>query len=211
VEFALAVKYQTIIKILCDIRPKKPVDIAYLFAQAKDNEESVFFVARKVMHHLLSRRILILNSEPSAGYAGFDVWKDKLMELGIEEDRIISVNLKTGNHNTLTEAEAVVRFAKYNNYQTMITSAAPFHQVRAFMTTVRVAIAEYPELKIYSIPGKALAWNEFVTHSQGILTAERSELINSEMERIEHYISKGDLVSFDEVAHYFQRRDNQDW
>jgi len=209
VESALALKYQTIIKILCDIRPPKPVDAAYLFAQTKDNEESSFYIARKLVRHSMSGKILILDSEFSSGYAGFDVWKGKLAKLGIEEDQIVGVNLKTGNHNTLTEAEAVVRFAKYSNYETIIISAAPFHQVRAFMTTVRVAIVEYPELKIYSIPGKALAWNEYVTHSQGILTAERSELINSEMERIEHYISKGDLVSFDEVAHYLKRRDTK--
>lgn len=201
------VRCQAIIKILCDIRPPKPVDAAYLFAQTKDNEKSSFFVARELLNRSPSMKILILDSEPGSGYAGFDDWKGKLAKFGIEDNQIVRVNLGRRNHNTLTEAEAVVRFAKYNNYQAIVISAAPFHQVRAFMTTVRVATDEYPELKIYSIPGKALAWNESVIHSQGTLAAERSELINSEMERIDRYIRKGDLISFEEVAQYLERRD----
>ena len=148
-----------------------------------------------------------MNNASNPGYPGYHVWKDKLIKLGIKENRILGVDLATDDHNTLTEAEAVVRFAKRSNYKSIIISAAPFHQIRAFMTTVRVVLAEYPELKLYSFPGDALPWNEKATHSQGALSGKRSELIEAELARIEKYLRKGDLISFDRVMDYFDERD----
>lgn len=148
-----------------------------------------------------------MNKAANPGYSGYHVWKDKLIKLGIKENRILGVDLATDDHNTLTEAEAVVRFAKRSNYKSIIISAAPFHQIRAFMTTVRVVLAEYPELKLYSFPGDALPWNEKATHSQGALSGKRSELIAAEFARIDKYSQKGDLISFDKVINYLDQRD----
>ena len=120
-----------------------------------------------------------MNNASNPGYPGYHVWKDKLIKLGIKENRILGVDLATDDHNTLTEAEAVVRFAKRSNYKSIIISAAPFHQIRAFMTTVRVVLAEYPELKLYSFQGDALPWNEKATHSQGALSGKRKEASSS--------------------------------
>lgn len=204
---ASAIQLATIIRVLCDVRPREPADAAYLYAQTKDNEESVFLAARKILNGALASRILLLDNASSEGYEGFIVWKDKLVELGIEEKRILAVGLVTDDHNTLTEAEALVKFAKRSNYKKIIVSAAPFHQIRAFMTTVRVALAEYPELKIYSFPGDALPWNKEVIHSQGLLTAKRSDLIETEFARIKKYFRKGDLISFNKVMNYLDQRD----
>jgi uncharacterized SAM-binding protein YcdF (DUF218 family) len=205
-----ATQFKVIIRILCDVRPSKQADAVYLYAQSSDNEDSVIFPARKLLGDGLARRILLMNNDANPGYPGYQFWKGKLVELGIEENRILGVDLATDDHNTLTEAEAVVRFAKQNNYKSMIVLAAPFHQIRAFMTTVRVVLAEYPELKLYSIPGDALSWDEKATHSQGALSAKRSELIEAEFERIQKYLRKGDLISFDRVMGYFEKRDQSD-
>ena len=200
-------RLEATIRIYCDIRPVGPADIAYLYAQTTDNEESVFHAARKIIDGALSSKILLMDSTPNKGYAGYTFWKERLIELGIREKCILDVRLNVLNHNTLTEAEAVIRFAKQSNLKSMIVSAAPFHQIRAFMTTVRVALAEYPELKIYSIPGAALSWNECVSHSQGLLSAKRSDLIAGEFARIEKYYQKGDLISFNQVLDYLDARD----
>lgn len=198
---------EAIIRICCDIRPGEPADAAYLYAQTSDNEETVFYAARKIIDGGLSSKILLLDSNPNKGYAGYTFWKERLVELGIGEKCILDVKLNVLNHNTLTEAEAVIRFAMQSNIKSIIVSAAPFHQIRAFITTVRVALAEYPELKIYSIPGTPLSWNECVTHSQGLLKAKRSDLIAGEFERIENYYQKGDLISFKKVLDYLDARD----
>ena len=189
------------------MRPGRQADAAYLYAQSSDNEDSVFFPARKLLEDGLVSRILLTNNAANPGYSGYHVWKGKLIKLGIEENRILGVDLDTDDHNTLTEAEAVVRFAKRKNYKSMIVLASPFHQIRAFMTTVRVVLAEHPELKLYSFPGDALPWNEKATHSQGALSAKRNELIEAEFERIKKYLRKGDLISFDRVLGYFEKRD----
>jgi hypothetical protein len=155
----------------------------------------------------LARGIVLLNTASSEGYAGFGVWKDRLIEMGIEGNQILSAHLCADDNNTLTEAEAVVKFAKRSNSKSMIVSATPFHQIRAFMTTVRVTLAEYPQLKVYSLPGEALPWSEMVIHSQGLLPAKRSELIAAEFAGINEYSQKGDLISFDKVIAYLNQRD----
>ena len=75
------------------------------------------------------------------------------------------------------------------------------------MTTVTVALREYPELLIYRYHGVAMAWQEEVIHSQGTLKAKRRDLIQEELKRIENYQSKGDLVSPEQVLSYFNKRE----
>ena len=74
------------------------------------------------------------------------------------------------------------------------------------MTTVTVALSDYPELKVYSHPGRTQPWDETVTHSQGMLEGTRAELIAAEQERIEKYTAQGDLAPREEVLHYLQAR-----
>jgi hypothetical protein len=85
--------------------------------------------------------------------------------------------------------------------------AAPFHQLRAFITTASVVLREFPELRVYNQVGTALPWGETVYHSQGTLQCTRGELIQSEMARIERYRRKGDLVSAEEISRYLHWRD----
>lgn len=200
--------FETVVRVLCDIRPVDVADGAYLFAQTKDNEDSVLSAAKKILDDSLARRIMLLDTSPSDGYRGFQVWKHHLVGAGIKEETIAGVKIgNSAEHNTLTESKAVIRFAKNNNYKTIIVSAASFHQVRAFMTAVKVALEEYPDLRIYSLPGETLPWNEKVAHSQGALTARRCKFNESELMRIEKYYRKGDLCSFETVIEYLDRRD----
>ncbi len=65
---------------------------------------------------------------------------------------------------------------------------------------------KYSELKIYSLQGDALTWNEQAILSQSVLTANRRELIAAEFSRIEKYSHKGDLISFEAVIKYLNDR-----
>ncbi len=109
--------------------------------------------------------------------------------------------------HTLIESQGVVRFARRRGYQRLIVTSSPFHQERAFMTAVTVALREYPTLKIYSYPGEPQPWDEVVTHSQGKLTGTRAELIAEEQKRIEKYTAQGDLAERREVLRYLRARD----
>jgi hypothetical protein len=114
---------------------------------------------------------------------------------------------KISSINTLIESEALVRYCKQERYGSVYVVSLPFHQLRAFMTLVTVALREYPQLSIYSHPGAALPWIETVAHSQGTLQAPRRQLIQEELTRISAYQKKGDLARFEDVLDYLNRRD----
>jgi len=200
---------ELIIRVLCDLRPKNPTNGAYLYCQTKSNQQSIFKAALSLLNNSLTYRILILNTKAKSGYPGFTQWKQQLQQLGLYEEQIVGVIKKeTSMLNTLIESEAIIRFAKQHSYRSLFVVAPPFQQLRAFMTSVTVALREYPELLIYSYPGVAMSWHEEVIHSQGTLKAKRRELIQKELERIEKYYRKGDLVSPEQVLSYLDKRES---
>jgi uncharacterized SAM-binding protein YcdF (DUF218 family) len=195
-------------RILCDTLPPVTADGAYLFGQTGDNQESVFLSAQELITRALVRRILISDAQPKSGYPGKHAWREALAARGVTNSVIEEVPVEpTNTLNTLREAEALIRHARKNSYRFMVVTAAPFHQERAFITAVSAALSAYPDLCLYSYPGRALAWDGQVTHSQGTLSATRAGLISSEQERIATYLGKGDLVSCSQVLSYLRKRD----
>ena len=75
--------------------------------------------------------------------------------------------------HTRVEAEALVRFAKAAGFRSVIVTAPPFHQLRAFATIVSVALEEYPTLQLWSWAGPAQPWGQEVRHSQGTTAGTR--------------------------------------
>jgi hypothetical protein len=109
--------------------------------------------------------------------------------------------------NTLTEMEAFMDSAKRLGWKDIILVAPPFHQVRVFITAVSVAARKYPEAKIYNQVGISLSWLERATHSQGTLKGTRREFIHTELDRIQKYFAKGDLVHPSVALDYLNKRD----
>jgi uncharacterized SAM-binding protein YcdF (DUF218 family) len=198
---------ELLVRILCDTVPIR-VDAAYLFAQTEPNQESVFAAARRLLHTRRAERILISDCDPKSGYIGAAQSRAAMAAYGIGEARVEDVPMEpTEILHTLIEARAVVRFARDNGYRRLIAVSAPFHQVRAFMTLVSVVMSEYPDLKLYSVPGNAQHWDEIVTHSQGTLTGTRAGLIAEELKRIDTYTAKGDLLPRAAVLQYLRTRE----
>jgi len=198
---------ELIIKTLCDTLPGYTADAVFLFGQTLDNQKSVFTRAQSLLQQRHARKIMIMNTDALSGYPGFDSWRSALIRSGIEDGLIEGASSpETTSLNTLIEARAMVRHAKRRGYRTLIVCASPFQQPRAFMTSVTVAMSEYPELAIHSQPGLALPWHEKVTHSQGRTEGTRARLIAGELERIERYQDKGDLASVEEVLDYLSKR-----
>lgn len=201
-------KEELLTRIFCDTLPSAVSDGVYLFGQTEDNQVSVFLSSQALAANALIQKILISDALPKCGYPGGYAWREALKGLGIDSTVIEEVSVEpTNTLNTLIEADALIRHARKKNYSSVIITAAPFHQERAFMTAVTVAIVEYPSLNLYSYPGRALNWDEKVTHSQGTVFASRARLISGEQERIDKYQKKGDLVSYSEVLAYLRKRD----
>jgi hypothetical protein len=193
---------------LCDVRSVTPADAAYLFCQTSGNESSLFQAAKDLVTGSTTSKILILKTDAKSGYPGYSQWKQRLQAMGLDENQVEGVTIEeTPIIQTRIESEALIRHARQKGYTALIVSAPPFQQLRAFMTAATVAIKEYPELSIYSYPGAALPWQEWVVHSQGTLEARRSELIRTELERIHTYQKKGHLAPFEQILTYLNHRE----
>ncbi len=193
-------------RIFCDPLPAV-ADAAYLFGQTVDNEVSVFQKAQALIEHAQTQTILIPGTGPMSGYPGQETWCQSIAAY-VPRTAVQPVPTDpTDNLNTLIEAQATVRYAKAQRYQSLLVVAASFHQQRAVMTIITVALKEYPALKVYSAPGYPMDWQAEVTHSQGTVTGKRYELIQGELERIEKYGAKGDLATRTAVLDYLRQRD----
>lgn len=201
---------ELIIRTLCDTMPEEPADALFLFGQTEDNQESAFAVARHLLQAHAIKKVLFLGTGPISGYPGFARWKAALVRSGVGEEQLEPVPplpADTDILHTGIEAKSLAVFAKERQYRRVIVTASPFQQPRAYMAAVTAALRNFPELYIYSHPGKALPWKEEVVHSQGKVQNARAGLIAGEMERIQKYHAIGDLVSVDEVIAYLNRRD----
>jgi hypothetical protein len=197
------------IKILCDTLPTQPLDAAYLFGQLPENQQSVLGRGARLIQEGRTNRLIIPDSEPRNGYPGSACWREELLGLGVLNEHIVGApTAEIEKLNTFSEALAAARHARTAEYRTLAVIAAPFHQLRAFISGVSAARREYPELQIYSVPGDPLNWYQDAVHSQGKLFGRREEFIHTELERIERYKLKGDLLDAAEVLEYLRRRDS---
>jgi hypothetical protein len=202
---------ELIIRTLCDPLPAKPLDGLFLFGQTEDNQAAAFERAQQLVESKRIDKVFCLNTAPLSGYPGYAIWKKQLGLLGIGDailEPVPPVPAGTPLLHTRIEAESMVLHARKQGYKSLVVTAAPFQQPRAFMTAVTLALQVYPELYLYSMPGKALPWQDEVKHSQGKLEATRAGLIAGEIERINCYHKQGDLASVDQVLDYLNRRDN---
>ncbi len=201
---------ELIIRTLCDTLPDEPADALFLFGQTEDNQESAFAVVHSLLAQKRIHKVLFLNTEPMSGYPGFESWKQALTAAGVGAEMIEPVEpvpADTDLLHTLIEAKSMMHHAKKQKYRHVIVTAAPFQQPRAFMAAVTAALEIYPELYLYSQPGKPMPWKEEVVHSQGKVQDARAGLIAGEMERIQKYNRQGDLIAVDEAINYLNKRD----
>lgn len=201
---------ELIIRTLCDTLPATPADALFLFGQTEDNQDAAFAAARLLLQENYTSKVLFLGTKPMSGYPGGTAWKVAMAGLGIPEaamELILPVPADTDLLHTGIEANSMVTHAKERGYSSVIVTAAPFQQPRAFMAAATAALRLYPELKVYSLPGKPLPWNEVALHSQGKAENTRAGLISGEMNRIEKYSKEGDLATVEEVLVYLNNRE----
>ena len=191
------------------------VDVAYLVGETEDNQDSVFLTGMNLMKSKnpfgFSVGWLGISNGPTGhGYPGFTAWKKELLQYsGIEDRMILSIPYHGGEQfNTYTEAKEFIRNAKERRWTSACITAALFHHVRAFITFVSIALVEYPEISLYSVPGAVLEWGEFVRHSQGLQMGMRIDILRDEMKKLyRYYHETKSLVPVREILAYFERRD----
>jgi len=199
---------ELLLRVMADIRPAGVVAGAYLFAETQPNQESVFAAGRELLAQGRVPRVLIAGCTPKSGYVGAAACRRAMIEFGVPAEAIAEVPMEpTEILHTRIESQKVVRWARTHGCERLLVVAAPFHQERAFLTMVTVALEDYPSLKLYSHPGVPQPWDEVVTHSQGRLTGTRAELIAEEQKRIDRYRASGELAPRTRILEYLRARD----
>lgn len=167
----------------------------YLFANTSDNEEMVTSFAKDLRRANQVDNVLISDAKTCAGYPGFKRW-EFLLKSEFNEGAIVKVPFLTNDHiNTLSESESLVEFISKNpHFTSLCMAAAPFHQLRAFMTLVSVSLRNDLQLNLVNRTGAEQNWNQKVYHSQGVLYDSRINMVSHELERIKRYQNKGDIL-----------------
>jgi len=164
--------------------------------------------------HLLEEdtKICLLDSPPSmSGYEGFEKTRDLLMNnYGIKEDNIVPIPFLYAHEdmiNTMNESLSVVRYFFNNNIKNVLIGSVVFHLPRAFLSLLSSSIEQEHNMNIFCLKsGFIQDWDASYVHSQGILEASVYDLLNIELQKINIYHNKGDLVSLYDAIEYINTR-----
>ena len=204
---------------LSDMMFDRPSDLLYLFSETDDNRASVLEVVPDIYRRegVWGNNIAIPDNNTNPGYSGFMEWYNALRQENIP--RIVSVFPISvpGNLNTMSEAQAMIRYAHEHSMGIVTVVAPAFHMPRVFLSAISVVVRECPDVSVYALPGCTHDWwHDRVLHSQGKVRDTRAELFRgAERTRIakyQHegdYYSGGDLVLFQEAFEYLQDRDKR--
>ncbi len=180
----------------------------FLFGQTADNEASVLDRAAHCVRDGRASEVWFIDSAPLSGYPGAVAWRKALQTRGLTLAQCQPLPIEpTPLLHTRLEAEAAIAWALRQHCRHLTVCATALHQPRALATAISVALAQYPALRLYSLPGYPLAWDAAAAHSQGTLYGTRADLIAGELERLDRYQTKGDLATVAEVMAYLRRRD----
>lgn len=195
------------IRVFSDKYPDVQIQSIIVFAHTIDNYQSTLEKACEIYSE--SKVPIIISGAGSiSGYVGCSKYKNTLLKLGVNRnDIIISEPVDSQILHTRNESQAYIQTLKEFQITNGFIISVPFHQVRAFMTMVSVAIEQNFNIKLYNCPVEKFDWNKTITHSQGILRKEARELIYEEFDRIKKYNNKGDLESVEAVLNYLNNRD----
>ena len=197
-------------KVRQDVLPPKMAKVVYLFAETSGNQDLVCDEGVLLLRQGRADKLVLCDAETEHGYPGYHKWLREICSRGVSDRKVEKTFLPYDQGlNTLSESEVLVRYAKIFHWDTIIAVAPMFHQQRAFLTLISVAMREYPELKVYSRPGVVEDWNREARHSQGEVSGPRWELLFGEWERMEIYYQQGNLVSPNEALEYLEERDKR--
>lgn len=148
-------------------------------------------------------------STPRVAFAGKSIWTDRLVRLGVPQDRIIyAPHLIPGEHgfNTKDESDAFLKVCSEREFKTGVIVTQPHQVVRAMLGAVRTINKNGYEIGVWSVSPQSTDWGKRVKGSQGNELKPRMEHIEDEIKRVFAYQDKGDLASFSELLNYLKNR-----
>ena len=202
---------ELLLRALSDPLPDKGLEALFLFGQTEDNQNATFDTAERLYRRSPGLPLLMLAGGPRSGYPGFAPWRKALMARGVKSDHIHPLPPADSQLlHTRIEALALVDHLKNRPYRRVGVTAAPFHQLRAFITVISVILETGLEVALYSCPGTPQPLLEYASHSQGALSGQRRDLIAKEIQRIATYQARGDIAATRAILNYLEDRDCHD-
>ncbi|MDJ0781972.1 MAG: hypothetical protein QNJ22_08365 [Desulfosarcinaceae bacterium] len=196
------------LRALSDPLPADGLEALFLFGQTVDNQSATFETAHRLYRETPGLQLLMLAGGARSGYPGFAPWEAALTALGVAPEDIHPLPpADSAILHTRIEAQALMDHLRTKRYTRVGVTAAPFHQVRAFMTAISVALDARLQVELYSCPATPQPLLAPCRHSQGARSARRRDLIPQELERIATYQDKGDIAATQEVLSYLEARE----
>jgi uncharacterized SAM-binding protein YcdF (DUF218 family) len=137
----------------------------------------------------------------SVGSFDYNKCQSFINKKSIPHEKLI---LELNSKNTREQAKEVVELCKKFKWKSIILTASHYHQLRAFLTFLKVLIEEKleNELIIYNAPEKKLEWFEDTGWGK------RIELLENEFNKIITYQSLNHIASYKEAIEYLEWREN---
>ena len=111
--------------------------------------------------------------------------------------------IENKSQHTREQAVNVMVLVKKKKWKKIIIVASPYHQLRAFLTFLKAAQEAKIKLQIINAPACGLPW--FASNKWG----KRINLLESEFEKIKHYLKSGHLASLAQGIKYQQWKEKK--
>ncbi len=161
----------------------------YLFTETPDNQESVLQRGAELFQTGKASCLLLIDNQGGSepGYPGAPPWQKRLRELNVPEENIILIPFTAPVLHTLSEAMAMVEFARKHGWSKVTIVAPPFHLPRCFMSAVTAVNHLNTKLVVYAKVGITQSWHGHAVHSQKAVQGLRRDLIVGEIRRVKRY------------------------
>ena len=197
-----------------DILPR-PLEVAYLFGNTPELEHSILERARALVEDGQADLLAVtagreIRTDPDGHiiYRGGQAWKRDLIEAGIDERKIVVVPAPDPQTHTGSEAKRFIGMIQDSGLSAVSVVAHPTHVLRAFVSTVTEVVRRQLDIKVYAIPGLAEDWQSTTLYSQHGERRKRIDCLEGELQRLNRWHAKGDLISAAEVLNYLETRED---
>jgi len=134
------------------------------------------------------------------GSFSYEKCQELINKWNIPHDNVL---LELNSKNTREQAKEVIALCQKFNWKSIILTGSHYHQLRAFLTFLKVLIEEKLQNKliIYNAPENKLNW--FEESGWG----KRIELLENELNKITTYQSLNHIASYKEAFEYLEWRE----
>ncbi len=211
-----------------DSLPKR-ADAAYLFGEEPQNEDPVLTCGEKMLSENSVEQLFFPGSNGTSlngNHYKWKRWDDRLIRFvrsRNDRDSVIhSIPIVSEGitfWHTHIEAGKLIEYAADQEIKTLFVTAVTTHQIRAFVETVWAVLTgcggllPKQDIRVWSNPPPRLSrsWHAptVIAQTQAGGPKPMIDTIADELERIERYWAKGDLVTCEEVLEYLAWRDSE--